>query len=72
MGLKNTKINFTNCLAGAAVYVCSIRISGTGRGGKTREETLEVRSLNNALAARARKGRDAHFGFKPQQVCRVV
>ncbi|MGP1516238.1 MAG: DNA topoisomerase IV subunit A [Ottowia sp.] len=59
-------------LAGAAAYARSIRISGTGRGGKAREETLEVRSLNNALAARARKGRDAHFGFKPQQVCRVV
>ena len=59
-------------LAGAAAYARSIRISGTGRGGKAREETLEVRSLNNALAARARKGRDAHFGFKPQQVTRVV
>ena len=39
--------------------------------GKPREEVLEIRSLNNARAARARKGRDASFGFKPQDVARV-
>ena len=58
--------------SGAVAYTRSIRISGTGRGGKLREEVLEIRSLNNALAARARKGRDGHFGFKPQQVQRVA
>ena len=29
-------------------------------------------SLNNAQAVRARKGRDANFGFKPATVARVV
>ena len=57
--------------AGAAAYTRSVRISGTGRGGKPREETLEIRSLNNARAARARKGREASFGFKPHTIVRV-
>ena len=58
-------------LAGAAAYTRSIRISGTGRGGKAREETLEIRSLNNARAGRARKGKIADLGFKPSAVTRV-
>ena len=42
-----------------------------GRGGKPREEQLEIRSLNNARAARARKGRAADLGFKPSGIARV-
>jgi topoisomerase-4 subunit A len=42
-----------------------------GRGGKEREETLEIRSLNNARAARARKGKAADLGFKPNDIVRV-
>ena len=58
-------------LAGAAAYTRSIRIEGVGRGGKLREETLEIRSLNNARAARGRKGKAADLGFKPASVTRV-
>jgi topoisomerase-4 subunit A len=58
-------------LAGAAAYTRSVRIEGLGRGGKQREETLEIRSLNNARGARARKGKSADFGFKPVSVTRV-
>ena len=58
-------------LAGAAAYTRSIRIEGIGRGGKERDETLEIRSLNNARAARARKGKSADLGFKPASVTRV-
>ena len=70
-GLTLIDLDKKDTLAGAAAYTRSIRISGTGRGGKPREEVLEIRSLNNARAARARKGRDASFGFKPQDVARV-
>ena len=42
-----------------------------GRGAKEREETLEIRSLNNAKALRARKGKVADLGFKPHTVVRV-
>ena len=48
-----------------------MNIVGVGRGGKDREETLEIRSLNNARAARARKGKAADLGFKPTTVLRV-
>ena len=58
-------------LAGAAAYTRSIRLEGIGRGGKQREETLEIRSLNNARAPRGRKGKAADLGFKPASVTRV-
>ena len=48
-----------------------MRIVGIGRGGKDREDTLEIRSLNNARAARARKGKAADLGFKPTAIQRV-
>jgi topoisomerase-4 subunit A len=49
-----------------------VRIHGVGRGGKPREEQLEIRSLNNARAARARKGKAADLGFKPAGIVRVL
>jgi topoisomerase-4 subunit A len=48
-----------------------VKIAGIGRGGKEREETLEIRSLNNAKVARAKKGKVADLGFKPNRVTRV-
>ena len=58
-------------LVGAAAYARSVRITGLGRGDKEREELLEIRSLNNARGARARKGKVADLGFKPLGVTRV-
>ena len=58
-------------LAGAAAYSRSIRIEGMGRGAKPREETLEIRSLNNARGVRGRKGKAADLGFKPTRITRV-
>ena len=46
-------------------------MEGIGRGGNGRRETLEIRSLNNARAARARKGKAADLGFKPTGILRV-
>jgi topoisomerase-4 subunit A len=48
-----------------------VRFAGVGRGGKPREEQLEIRSLNNARAVRGRKGKAADLGFKPTEVLRV-
>src|SRR3990167_2532638 len=70
-GLMLIDLEDKDQLAGAAAYTRSIRIEGLGRGGKAREETLEIRSLNNARAARARKCRAADLGFKPSAVTRV-
>lgn len=57
--------------AGAAAYTRSVKIEGIGRGGKAREETLEIRSLNNARFPRGRKGKVADLGFKPFSISRV-
>ena len=70
-GLMLIDLEAKDSLAGAAAYTRSIRIDGIGRGGKLREETLEIRSLNNARAVRGRKGRAADFGFKPTAVTRL-
>ena len=71
-GLMLIDLDAKDTLAGAAAYTRSVRITGTGRGGKTREETLEIRTLNNAKAVRARKGKAADLGFKPVSIIRVI
>ena len=70
-GLMLIDLEPKDSLAGAAAYTRSIRIEGIGRGGKERDETLEIRSLNNARAARGRKGKAADLGFKPALVMRI-
>jgi len=70
-GLMLIALEDRDSLAGAAAYTRSVRIAGVGRGGKEREEQLEVRSLNNARGARGRKGKAADLGFKPATVARV-
>jgi topoisomerase IV subunit A len=70
-GLMLIDLEAKDTLAGAAAYTRSINIVGIGRGGKEREEQLEIRSLNNARAARGRKGKAADLGFKPSGVLRV-
>jgi topoisomerase IV subunit A len=70
-GLVLIDLDAKDTLAGTAAYTRSVKIEGIGRGGKAREETLEIRSLNNARGARARKGKAADLGFKPTGICRV-
>ncbi len=70
-GLTLIDLEPKDSLAGAAAYTRSVKIEGIGRGGKEREETLEIRSLNNAKTGRAKKGKVADLGFKPGRVTRV-
>jgi len=70
-GLMLIDLDAKDTLAGAAAYTRSVKISGIGRGGKERDETLEIRSLNNAKAGRGRKGKAADLGFKPTGIERV-
>ena len=70
-GLMLMDLEPKDTLAGAAAYTRSVKIDGIGRGAKAREETLEIRSLNNARTARARKGKAADLGFKPTGIVRV-
>ena len=69
-GLMLIDLEAKDALAGAAAYTRSVTIEGIGRGGKARSETLEIRSLNNARAARGRKGKAADLGFKPSSIVR--
>jgi len=71
-GLTLIDLDAKDTLAGAAAYTRSVKIEGIGRGGKEREETLEIRTLNNARASRARKGKAADLGFKPSSIVRVL
>ncbi|HYP70140.1 MAG TPA: DNA topoisomerase IV subunit A, partial [Variovorax sp.] len=71
-GLTLIDLEAKDSLAGAAAYTRSVKIEGIGRGGKERDETLEIRSLNNARAARGRKGKAADLGFKPASIVRVL
>jgi len=70
-GLMLIDLDAKDTLAGAAAYTRSVKISGIGRGGKEREETLEIRSLNNAKLHRGKKGKVADLGFKPTSIERV-
>ena len=70
-GLMLIDLEPKDSLAGAAAYTRSVKIEGIGRGGKEREETLEIRSLNNAKVSRAKKGKVADLGFKPNKISRV-
>ncbi|MFN4004002.1 MAG: DNA topoisomerase IV subunit A [Hylemonella sp.] len=70
-GLMLIDLDPKDTLAGAAAYTRSVRIEGLGRGGKPREEVLDLRALNNARAARGRKGKRADLGFKPTAVIRL-
>jgi len=70
-GLTLIDLEAKDTLAGAAAYTRSVKIEGIGRGAKEREETLEIRTLNNARASRARKGKAADLGFKPTSILRV-
>jgi topoisomerase-4 subunit A len=70
-GLMLIDLEDKDTLAGACAYTRSVKIEGIGRGGKERDESLEIRSLNNARAARGRKGKAADLGFKPNRVTRV-
>ncbi|RYY95637.1 MAG: DNA topoisomerase IV subunit A, partial [Comamonadaceae bacterium] len=69
-GLLLIDLDKKETLAGAAAYVRSVTIRGMFRG-KERDETLEIRSLNNALGARGRKGKAGNFTFEPTSIDRV-
>ena len=71
-GLTLIDLDAKDTLAGAAAYTRSVKIEGIGRGGKERDETLEIRTLNNARGSRARKGKAADLGFKPASIVRVL
>ena len=69
-GLMLIDLDDKDSLAATAAYTRSLRITGIGRGNKPREKTLEIRSLNNARAARACKGKAADLALGPVAIGR--
>jgi topoisomerase-4 subunit A len=71
-GLMLMSLEEKDTLIGAVAYMRSVKITGVGRGGKEREDILEIRSLNNAQGIRGRKGKEASFTFKPNRITRIA
>ncbi|WP_425472628.1 DNA topoisomerase IV subunit A [Tepidimonas alkaliphilus] len=69
-GLMLMSLEDGDRLAGAVALPpgAGVLVEGAGRGGKPRAETLGARVLDQAQAARARKGREVRLGFKVARV----
>jgi len=51
----------------SAITICdgeTLKLSGTGRGGKTVEMTLDANEMAPYIGKRARKGKPINAGFK--------
>ena len=56
-GLTLIGLEGKDTLASVAVFAQALRIEGTGRGGKAREEVIKGTSLVPYVGKRARKGK---------------
>jgi topoisomerase-4 subunit A len=56
-GLTLIDLDANDALVSAAVFGAALRVVGTGRGGKPRDEVLRGAALDDYLGRRARKGR---------------
>ena len=59
-GLTLIDLDANDALVSAAVFGAALRVVGTGRGGKARDEVLRGAALDDYLGRRARKGRRQH------------
>jgi topoisomerase-4 subunit A len=59
-GLTLIDLDAKDALVSVAVFAAALRVEGSGRGGKAREEVLRGAALDDYLGRRARKGRRQH------------
>jgi topoisomerase-4 subunit A len=59
-GLTLIDLDGDDALVSVAVFASAVRVDGSGRGGKAREETLRGAALDDYVGRRARKGRKQH------------
>jgi topoisomerase-4 subunit A len=59
-GLTLVDLDAKDALVSVAVFAAALRVVGTGRGGKAREEVLRAAALDAYVGRRARKGRRQH------------
>ncbi len=67
-GLTLVDLEPKDALLSVAVFRQAIRVLGTGRGGKARDEGLKGAALAAHAGKRARKGRPLDAAIKPQRV----
>ncbi|WKB52618.1 DNA topoisomerase IV subunit A [Eleftheria terrae] len=67
-GLTLMEVDAKDPLVSVAACGTSLRVLGTGRGGKPKDEELKGAALSGYASKRARKGKPADLGMKPQRV----
>ena len=66
-GLTLIDLDAKDTLAGAAAYTRSVRIEGIGRGGKEREETLEIRIAQQRARQPGAQGQGGRPGLQAER-----
>jgi len=69
-GLTLLSLEGKDALVSVAPFEKTLRVLGSGRGGKAKDETLGQAALAPYKGARARKGKPAELGFKPTLLLR--
>ena len=59
-GLTLIDLDPRDALVSVAVFASALRVTGSGRGGKARDEVLRSAALDDYIGRRARKGRRQH------------
>ena len=59
-GLTLIDLDAKDALVSVAVFASALRVLGSGRGGKARDEALRGTALDDYVGRRARKGRKQH------------
>ncbi|MBA3597397.1 MAG: DNA topoisomerase IV subunit A [Methylibium sp.] len=70
-GLTLIDLEARDALVSVAAFEKTLRVLGSGRGGKAKDETLGAAALTVYRGARARKGKPADIGFKPTLLLRT-
>jgi topoisomerase-4 subunit A len=70
-GLTLMDLDVKDALVSVAAFEKTLRVMGSGRAGKARDETLGAAALAAYRGARARKGKPAELGFKPTLLLRA-
>ena len=70
-GLTLMSLDAKDALVSVAAFDKTLRVLGSGRGGKAKDETLGPAALAPYRAARARKGKPTEIGFKPTLLLRA-
>ncbi|QAZ40687.1 DNA topoisomerase IV subunit A [Methylibium sp. Pch-M] len=70
-GLTLMDLETKDALVSVAAFDKTLRVLGSGRGGKAKDETLGAAAVAVYKGARARKGKPADLGFKPTWLLRA-